>query len=228
MRRPSVRPKSSRRVYRKVPHARHQKARSAPVLKDGHFPLARVMGYARVSTEDQNLDVQLAALRAAGVADADLFVEKISAVSAKRPQFDLLMKMLERGDTFVFHALSRIGREVPQIIAILKRLSDQAIAWRSVTEPYLDAATASGRLMVNITSAMAQFERDQIVDRTKRGMDELRRQGMYIGRPRLVDKKDIASMRRLRSGGRASVAQIAKRFGVKPSTVYAYTSKKKA
>jgi DNA invertase Pin-like site-specific DNA recombinase len=201
------------------------------VLKHGGSgetgPIPQLIGYARVSTDDQNLDVQLAALRQVGVREEHMFIEKVSAVNAKRPQFNLLMKFLETGDTLLIHALSRLGRNNQQIHGILAQLETLGVSWRSITEPHLNTATATGRLMLNITGAMAQFERDQIVDRTKRGMDELRRKGMYLGRPRLVNDADIEKMQELRDAG-VDVKKIAKRYKVKISTVYSKTKKPKS
>lgn len=209
-------------THRKQQLARCGRAASPPLLK---APVtARIVGYARVSTEDQNLDVQMTALRAAGC--EHLFVEKISAVNAKRPMFNLMMKFLEPGDTLVFHAISRLGREVMQIRGILDQLTADGIAWRSITEPHLDPRTASGKLMLNITSAMAQFERDQIVDRTVRGMAERKRQGMWLGRKPKVSDADARRMAKLRLRG-LTAEQVVARFPnlkIKPSTVYARTN----
>jgi DNA invertase Pin-like site-specific DNA recombinase len=180
----------------------------------------QIIGYARVSTDDQILDVQMSALRAAGC--DHIFQETISAVNATRPQFALMMKHLEPGDTLVVHSLSRLGRDVAQIHGILKELAALGVKWRSTTEPHLDMATAAGRLMVNVTGAMAQFERDQIKERTKRGMDECRRKGMYLGRPRVVALKDIPKMQAMRKRG-VKVPVIAEKFGCSIPCVYSHT-----
>lgn len=185
-------------------------------------PKPCLVGYARVSTEDQNLDVQIAALRAAGVDETAMYVEKISAVNAHRPQFNLMLKFVERGDTVIFHSLSRIGRDVKQIHKILDQLSADGVTWRSTTEPHLDTTTAAGRLMLNVTGAMAQFERDQIIERTKRGMATRKAQGMFFGRQRIVTKEIASKMQKLRDDG-VRVTDIAAEIGVKPSTVYANT-----
>jgi DNA invertase Pin-like site-specific DNA recombinase len=188
---------------------------------------SRMFGYARVSTVDQNLGVQISALRAAGVQDQDLYVEKISAVNLKRPMFNLMMKSVERGDSLVIHALSRLGRDVKQIHGIVDDLAREGVAWRSTTEPHLDTTTAAGRLMLNVTGAMAQFERDQIRERTTRGMDECRRKGMALGRTPIVSDADARKMKTMRKRG-IKVQTIARQFGCEPSTVYARTNKLKA
>lgn len=184
-------------LRKKQPLASLQKAPSRPLKKDPILALvpstSRIVGYARVSTEDQNLDVQITALKAAGC--AQLYIEKISALKAKRPMFNLMMKEIERGDTVLFHSLSRMGRDVGQLLGILEKLTGEGVHWRSLTEPHLDNTTAAGRLMVNVTGAMAQFERDQIVERTRRGMDECRRKGMFLGRRKLFNAKQTAQIK---------------------------------
>lgn len=193
---------------------------------DGAATVPWSVGYARVSTDEQNLDVQISALRVAGVADEDMFVEKMSAVNAKRPQFRLMMKYVEAGDSLLIHSLSRLGRDMRQLHHILDQLAAEGVTWRSLTEPHLDTATAAGRLMLNITGGMAQFERDQIIERTKRGMQELKRQGMFLGRKRIVTAEVEAQMRAMRYDDKIAVVKIAKRFKVKASTVYANTQRK--
>lgn len=194
--------------------------------KQANEPKPCFVGYARVSTEDQNLDVQLQALRASGVQDENLFVEKISAVNAHRPQFNLMMKFLEPGDTLFFHSLSRMGREAIKVIEMLRNLSADGITWKSLTEAHLDSETAIGRFMVTMTSAKDQLERDQIIERTKRGMAECKRKGMFLGRKRIITPEIQAKMQKLR-GADVAVVDIAAKFSIKPSTVYANTKPKK-
>lgn len=207
-----------RRPHKKVIRAIGKNRSSAPLPQ---VSTSRVFGYARVSTEEQNLAVQITALKTAGA--HELFVEKISAINAKRPMFDLMMKNIEAGDTVLFHSLSRMGRELPQILRILGELSKQGVAWRSLTEPHLDNTTSSGRLMLNITGAMAQFERDQIVDRTRRGMAQCRLMGMHLGREPKVSPADVRAMLAMRRR-KVAVKRIARQYKVKPSTVYARTN----
>lgn len=208
--------------HRKQPRTIAEKRAAVPLLKDA--VAGEIIGYARVSTEEQNLGVQLTALKDAGA--AKVFVEKISAVNLKRPQFNLMMKYVERGDTILFHNLSRIGRHLPHIHQTLDAWTAEGVAWRSLTEPHLDNTTASGRLMLNITGAMAQFERDQIIDRTRRGMAECRRRGMALGRKAKVTPaiaRQMAAMRRKGKTGE-QIARAFRHLKIKPSTVYARTN----
>jgi DNA invertase Pin-like site-specific DNA recombinase len=200
-------------------YARHE----ADQPPDGLVLVPTSLGYARVSTEDQSLDVQLNALGLAGVLPENMYVEKISAVNAHRPAFRAMMKQLQRGDTVHVHSLSRLGRDAGQLRDILKAIKEAGARWKSWTEPHLDSATATGRLMINVTSAMAQFERDQVIERTKRGMDECRRKGMMLGRKRRISNADIRRMKQLRKT--TTAAAIAKQFKCAVGTVYSYTGK---
>lgn len=193
-------------------------------LSSGPRPL--LVGYARVSTNEQNLDVQISALRDAGVTDENLFVEKLSALNSKRPMFHLALKFLERGDTLIVHSLSRLGRDVKQLHEILSALDAEGIAWRSLTEPHLNNSTASGRLMLNITGAMAQFERDQIKDRTQRGMDELKRKGVPLGRPEKISDADAKAMVAMRKKGMTceAIKSAFSHLGISVSAIYARTN----
>lgn len=194
-----------------------------PTLAEMPDPIeVRIVGYARVSTEDQNLDMQLAMLKQAGVADRDLFTDKLSAVNAKRPQFNLMLKHLYPGDTLLVYSISRLSREVRALFNILDELKSLGVTVKSLTEPHLDLTTPHGRMMMTITAAVDQNERERIQSRTKDGMAELKRQGMSLGRPRKVSKADIEKMKTLRKNG-APIQRIAKLFKIQPGTVYAYT-----
>ncbi len=187
---------------------------AAGQLMEGHpsvEPWARVLGA---------IVGGVGATKAAGA--VKLYIEKISAMNAKRPKFNLMMKFVERGDTILFHSLSRMGRAVSQVLGILRELDSQGVSWRSLTEPQLNNTTAAGRLMVTITSGMAQHERDQLVERTKRGMDECRRRGQYIGRRKLFDTKQTKQIKQDRKT--MTREQAAKKWKCSPGTIDKYTS----
>lgn len=193
-----------------------------PNIPAGITHKPQIVGYARVSTEDQDLAMQLTKLREA---QCDiLFEEKIGATNSKRHQFQLMMKYLERGDTLVVYSCSRLARDLPTLHAIVKQLETDGVTLRSVTEPHLNTKTATGRLMFNIQGAFDQFERDKISERTTDGMAELKRRGVQLGRPRIIQESDIKAMKRLRRQ-KVSVQEIARKFGVKTSTVYANTKR---
>ncbi len=187
---------------------------------------ARTLGYARVSREDQNLQMQEAALKQAGV--QDFFVEKISAVSAHRPQFNLMMKMLEPGDTLVVYAFNRLVRDLKHLLTIVDNLDTMGVKLKSTSEPHIDPYSTSGRLMISMIGAVDENERNRICDRTRDGMAARKALGMFFGRERVVTKAVERDMRRLRYRKKDPwpVTQIARKHGVKPSTVYANTKKK--
>lgn len=185
----------------------------------------RIVGYARVSTEDQNLDMQIAMLRQAGVKDEDLFTDKLSAVNAKRPYFNLMLKHVYPGDTLLIYAMNRLTRDVRALFEILDGLKALGVTVKSLTEPHLDLATSHGRMMLTITAAVDQNERERIQSRTKDGMQERKRQGMYLGRPRKVSLDDVEEMKRLRAAG-TPIKKIAKKFDVSEGTVNTYTKPK--
>lgn len=181
---------------------------------------ARVFGYARVSTEDQSLDMQTAALRNAGVAPDNMFVEKVSAVVAKRPQYNLLMKGLEAGDTIVVYALSRLSRNLKQLLTLVDDLQAMGVTIRSTSEAHIDPTTSQGRLLISITGAVDENERNRVRDRTRDGMKERQRQGQWIGRRALFDDKQRAQIKRDRQNMTAKAA--AKKWKCSAGTIDKY------
>lgn len=217
------------RHYKKQPRARFEAAPNLPLLKGPPLSVvpntARIVGYARVSREDQNLAMQLAALKAAEV--ENLFIEKISAVNLKRPQFHLMLKFLEPGDTLVVYAFSRLARDLKQLLTLVDGLKEMGVRLRSTSEPHIDPFTTNGRLLVSVTGAVDENELGRLRDRTRDGMRELKRQGMALGRKAKVSDSDAQKMLTMRKQG-FSAAEIARSFRhlkVKPSTVYARTNK---
>lgn len=208
---------------------RRQKNRRLPVKKQDlleEIPMVpRLVGYARVSTAEQRLDVQLAKLIEAGVdKDVDLFHDKLSATNARRPYFNLMRKHLQRGDTLLVYSVSRLFRDAEKLLSFFSGMKARGIEIKSLTEN-LDLKTSQGRMIATMQAAVDQYEREKIRDRTVDGMAELKRQGQYIGRPRLVDEAKAAKMKAMRK--HATPAQIASRFGVSVATVNKYAPKRK-
>jgi DNA invertase Pin-like site-specific DNA recombinase len=199
-----------------------QKPAHAQVLEG---VISRKLGYARVSRDDQNLDMQVTALMAAGVQEQDLYVEKISAVNAHRPQFNLLMKMIEPGDTLLVYAYNRLCRDLKQLLGIVDELKAARIILRSTSEPHIDPYTTNGRLLISVTGAVDENELGRIRDRTRDGMAERKRQGMFFGRKRIVTEQVQREMKDMRYRLKVEVPRIAEHFKVKPSTVYANTKR---
>ncbi len=164
--------------------AKHGNSKDGPEGLLGHPISAKKLGYARVSTEEQDLSVQLVALEKAGC--DRIYKEKISAVDARRDQLRLMRKQAEAGDTIIIHAYSRLSRNLGQLLEIVDDFKKRGIAIKSLTEPHIDPFTTSGRLVLSVTGAVDEHERGQVKDRTKRAMAQKKAEGMYIGRPIVV------------------------------------------
>ena len=173
-------------------------------------------GYARVSTESQNLDRQLDVLQAYGV--DILYNEKVTGTKRDRPE---LAKMLERmtdGDTVVIESLSRLGRSTKDLIELVERFSAAGVHLVSLKEA-IDTNTPTGKLLFTLMSAIAQFERDTIADRTREGLRAARARGRVGGRPK-TDSKDIQKAIKLYHTGQHSIKEIEELTGVKKDTLY--------
>lgn len=181
-----------------------------------------LIGYARVSTSDQNLDAQIAALTKAGVHPDHIHTDKASGVGKKRPGLALLMKDVREGDTVVVWKLDRFGRSVMDLLTRLQKLEAMGVRFRSLTEA-IDTGTAIGRLLLMVLGAVAEFERALIAERTKRGMQHRKSQGHKFGREYLLPlpyRRKVWDA--LKSGEK--VSKIAKRFGISRGSVYNYTA----
>lgn len=181
-------------------------------------PQTRMIGYARVSTAEQSLDLQVRDLVAAGVHPDNIHTEKVSGVASKRPGWDRMVKDCRPGDTVVVWKLDRVGRSMIDLLTKLKTLTERGIHFRAVRDS-IDTTTAAGQLMLNMIGAFAQFERDLIVERTLAGMAAARARGVQVGAKRVMTDKMIAEAVKMREAG-VPVAEIAKRFKVAVNTVY--------
>ena len=175
-----------------------------------------LVGYARVSTEEQSLDMQVQALIKHGVHPDNIHVEKVSGVAAKRPYRDLAVKQLREGMTFVVWKFDRVGRDAIDLHKFVKNLDDRGIGFRSLTE-YIDTKSAMGRLLMGILAVFAQFERDQIAERTKAGVGRYVEGGGKMGQPpKITDDNRLALETMLQT---ESVDATAKHFDISPSTI---------
>lgn len=181
-------------------------------------PVIRMVGYARVSTAEQSLQLQTDALRKAGVLPDNLFAETTSGVSKKRPQLEMALKDVRQGDTFVVWKLDRLGRSLRDLLNRIDGLEKRGIGFRSLTEN-IDTGTITGRLLLNILGSLAQFERELITERSRAGMKAHMARGGTVGRKQVLTEKQKAQGRKWRKQG-LSVAEIAKRLGVTPQTIY--------
>jgi DNA invertase Pin-like site-specific DNA recombinase len=176
-----------------------------------------LIGYARVSTQDQTPALQLDALQAAGC--ERVFEEKASGAQRDRPELKAAIDYARPGDTIVVWKLDRLARSIKQLIETVEGLEARNIGFRSLTEA-IDTTTAGGRLVFHIFAGLAEFERSIIRERTMAGLASARARGRLGGRPRSLTEADLAAARALLSDPNITIDAAAKRLGVAPSTIY--------
>ncbi len=176
-----------------------------------------LVGYARVSTQDQNPALQLDALKAAGC--EKVFTEKASGAQRDRPELAAALSYMRSGDSLVVWKLDRLARSLPQLIETVATLEDQRIGFRSVTEA-IDTTTAGGKLVFHIFGALAEFERSVIRERTRAGLKAARDRGRKGGRPPALSTADLAAAKALLRDPAITVDEVATRLKVSPATLY--------
>jgi DNA invertase Pin-like site-specific DNA recombinase len=179
------------------------------------------IGYARVSTDEQNTALQLDALRAAGC--VQIYEERVSGKNDDRPELAHALKALRKGDTLVVWRLDRLGRSLPHLIQTVAAIETLGASFESLTEK-IDTGSATGRLVFHVFASLAEFERNLISERTREGLKAARARGTRGGRKPKLGEKDVRQIRALMADRSTSVADIAKRFGISRSTLYKLTS----
>lgn len=177
------------------------------------------IGYGRVSTDQQNLDLQLRAFEQEGV--EKIFIEKASGVSRDRPELAKALEFLREGDTLVVWKLDRLGRSLRQLLATVEELDQKGIEFRSITEN-LETGSPGGRLIFHLFGALAEWERATIRERTLAGLKAAKEMGRKGGRPRSLSDRDIEAAKALLADPAIPVKDIAKRLGVSIPTLYRY------
>ncbi|MEP0505214.1 MAG: recombinase family protein [Paracoccaceae bacterium] len=180
-------------------------------------PTAQLIGYARVSTEDQRLDMQLKSLEAAGC-DKVFYDHGISGGKANRPGLECALNHLVEGDMLIVYKLDRLGRSVLHLADLLARLDNQSVQFWSMTEG-INTATPGGKLIYHIFAAVAEFHRDLIRENTRNGLRAARARGSKLGRPRKLSVENILEAHRLMKQEGQSFDAIAGHFGVSDSTL---------
>ena len=174
-------------------------------------------GYARVSTEDQNPALQLAALKKAGCRQT--FTDHgITGATLKRPALTRCLKALETGDTLIVWKLDRLGRSVRDLLNILHDLEQRGIRFQSLTDA-IDTATPTGRAMLHMVALLAELERDLVAERTKAGIKAAKRRGVAFGPKMKLTPDRVAHARKLMEDGKTAT-QAAKILGVDRATIY--------
>ena len=183
----------------------------------------RSFGYARVSTDDQNLSLQLEALTKHGIPASQIFKDKLSGARCDRPGLLKCLDTLDSGDVLIVWRLDRLGRSMRHLITIVEDLRDRGVGFRSLQEGAIDTTTASGELIFNIFSALAQFERRLIQERTKAGLAIARARGRHGGRPRLErEEAKVLAARKLAKDKTLSIDDICQSLKISRSTYYRY------
>ena len=177
----------------------------------------RRIGYARVSTKDQKLRMQLDALKGVGC-DLVFRDHGESGAKAKRPGLDKMLKRLNPGDTVVVFKLDRLGRSVLHLADMLVRFQREGVHFVSLSEG-INTTTPGGKLVFHVFSAVAEFQREIIVENTSAGIEAARRRGVTLGRPRALSVDDVMEAHRQIMQGHANAQDIAARYGVHPLTV---------
>jgi len=176
-----------------------------------------LLGYARVSTAEQNADLQTDELTSAGC--YEVFVDHASGVLDRRPELEKVLERLRPGDTLVVWRLDRLGRSLRHLIDTVTALDERGVGFRSLRES-IDTTTAGGRLVFHLFGALAQFEREIIRDRTMAGLSAARARGRNGGRPSKLSPDQVRAARRLYDEREHTVEQIGGMFGVSRTSIY--------
>ncbi|WP_300382027.1 recombinase family protein [Henriciella sp.] len=179
----------------------------------------RLIGYARVSTDEQNLSLQVDALAQSGCAE----IFKDEGVSGSKPPhgrsgFAAAFEALQSGDTFVVWKLDRVGRSLSSLITLLGEFEERGIEFKSLTDG-IDTTTTGGRLVFHIMGALAEFERSLIQERTKAGLRAARKRGKRLGRPPALTAEQVTHARREIDSGRETIGGMASLFDVDRNTL---------
>jgi DNA invertase Pin-like site-specific DNA recombinase len=175
------------------------------------------IGYARVSTEDQQLDLQRDALQQAGC--SVVYEETGSRKNAQRPELEQCLKALRTGDTLVVWRLDRLGRSLPDLVQIVAALERNGVSFESLTEK-IETGSAAGRLVFHVFAALAEFERSLIRERTHAGLAAARARGRSGGRKPKLGEKQLREIKVLLRDPEIRVADVARRYGVSRTTLY--------
>lgn len=175
-----------------------------------------MIGYARVSTQDQNLDLQTEVLTRAGC--EKIYEDKISGVRVERPGLTRALEILREGDTLVVWKLDRLGRSVKQLVGMVGELHKQGIQFKSLTDA-IDTGTPAGRFFFHVMASLAEMERELIIERTRAGLDAAKQLGRKGGRKPKMTSSKIESAKKLLASG-IPPRDVAKDLGVSVPTLY--------
>ncbi|MCB2301087.1 recombinase family protein [Clostridium estertheticum] len=182
------------------------------------------IGYARVSTEEQNLDRQLDILKQAGC--DRIYEEKVSGVKKDRTELNKMLDQIRTGDVIIISDLTRLSRSVKDLFSLVEQIEEKGANIKSIKESWVDTTTAQGKLMFTIFAGISQFERDLISQRTIEGLNAARARGKKGGRPK-TNEKDIKLAVKMYNSKNYSISEITKATGVSKTTLYRYINNNK-
>jgi DNA invertase Pin-like site-specific DNA recombinase len=185
--------------------------------------MAKVVGYARVSGENQNLNLQIDALLQAGVKKQHIFCDHVSGAKSERPGLGECLNSLEPGDSLLVWRLDRLGRSMQHLVSVVEDLKAGGVGFKSICDGAIDTTTASGELIFNIFSSLAQFERRLIQERTNAGLSSARARGRLGGRPKLsLEAPKIRLARKMHADKSVEIGDICSTLKISKATLYRY------
>lgn len=175
-----------------------------------------ILGYARVSTDDQNLNAQLDALKGAGA--EGVFSDKLSGSSRKRPELERMLEQLREDDVVVVTKYDRLARSLKDLIDIVQEIRERGAGFRSLAED-IDTTTPAGRLVFHVFGSIAEFERERISERTREGLEAARKRGRVGGRPPALSSDQRVEVIRMHQDEGRRLTEIAELFRVSVKTI---------
>ena len=185
-----------------------------------------LLGYARVSTEDQNLDRQIDQLKDLGISMVNIYTEKMTGTKRDQPVLLNLLEYARTGDEIVVTDLTRISRSTKDLISLVEDLGKRGINLKSLKESWLDTGTAQGKLMFTIIAGLSQFERDLISERTKEGLKSARARGRTGGRPS-IKQENVTKALKLYDTQNVAIQDICEMCNLSKNTLYNYIRRRK-
>jgi len=185
--------------------------------------MSRLIGYARVSTHDQELNLQIDALEKVGCLKEYIFVDKVSGAKSSRPGLDKCIEELKGGDTLIVWRLDRLGRSMSHLVNLIESLLERDVGFKSIQDGVIDTTTASGELMFNMFSALAQFERRLIQERTNAGLEAARSRGRLGGRPaKSINDPKVQMAKQMHLNKSMDISDICDSLRISKATFYRY------
>ena len=178
--------------------------------------MGQLLGYARISTQDQDASLQIQALEAAGC--LKVYIDNASGSTTKRPELDKLLEFAREDDVVCVWRLDRLGRSTQHLLRTIEELRERGVGFRSLTEA-IDTSTPSGQLLLTVMSAIAQFELSLVKERTVAGIAAARAKGVRVGRPPVMNLTKITAAREMNDAG-MSTSEIAEALGVSRRSIY--------